>query len=204
MTDAAEPPVRTFVALPLPAAARDAVSELGRQVAQRQREARPVRPDTAHLTLAFLGDLGAEARAEVVAAARRAAAEAEPFLLVLAGLGGFPRLERARVAYLACDAGGPQASHLHDALIRALPPELAPEDRRAFTPHVTVARTRGRARLRLDRLPPAVQAWRLEAGPMAHLHVMRSELTEAGPRHEVAAAVPLGPQPPLRGLRGAP
>ena len=70
---------------------------------------RTVEPDGAHLTLAFLPHLGRSSQAVWVHAVREVAATTRSFAWRLSLVGGFPRPDRARVAFLAPrdQEGGP-------------------------------------------------------------------------------------------------
>lgn len=138
---------RLFVAVPIPAATRDAVTAV---VATVQAAAKPgardvrwVRLDGLHLTLRFLGPTEETAVAPIAAAVDRTAARVQPFDVVVAGAGAFPSAERPRALWLGIGEG---AESLADAA-SMLDEELAsigwdPTDR-PFRAHLTLARSDG-------------------------------------------------------------
>ena len=160
----AEPGLRLFVAVPLPAETVRAVSALVEGVRatdgaaivgpirRGSNDVRWVRFDGLHVTLRFLGPT-LEDRVDAVADAVRAAAAASaPFDVRLAGAGAFPTPERPRALWLGVDDG---AAELRDLAAR-LDAELAlagwPPDERPFRAHLTLARSDGvRAGPRLAR-----------------------------------------------------
>ena len=180
------PTARTFVALGLPPGVRASVAELRRALSPAPRGLRWAAADQLHLTLAFLGDLDAEGLAAVRAASRSAAAAHAPFDADLRGLGAFPQARRARVAWLGWGAGAAAVVALQATLALAL---ARPEDRRPFSPHVTLARARDPLDLRtwLASAPDwASPVWRVDA-----LDVMTSELTPEGAIHTLVERCPL-------------
>jgi 2'-5' RNA ligase len=136
-----------FVAVPLPDGVRIAVQALVEAVTSDPGLAagrlRWVVGDNLHLTLRFLGSTPPGRVAAVAAAAERAAAVRMPFVVRLAGAGGFPSSARPRVVWLGTVEG---ANDLED-LAAGLDAELAaagwPPDSRPFRAHLTIARADG-------------------------------------------------------------
>lgn len=193
MTDA-DPTERLFLAVDPSPAQREAVTELQATLRRDARLARALRcspPEQVHLTLAFLGDVPRGRRAAVVRAASVAASRTAPFAWRPARLDGFPSARRARVAWLGLEQGDAEMIALRRTLVAALAEEgVPPGDARAFTPHLTIARTRrGRA----------VMLPELEAStPLAtagHLRLIRSVLGAGGARHDLLARLPFGAVP---------
>ncbi len=139
--------MRAFIALELPPRFADEVAALSRRLALSV-EGRFVPRENHHLTLAFLGDVYEAEAAAAVGALERACAGAGPVRLRADGLGTFGR---ARDATLWM--GIVPAPELRD-LVGRVRAELdacgLDYDRKAFRPHVTLAR---RARLPQGDLP---------------------------------------------------
>jgi 2'-5' RNA ligase len=196
--------VRLFFAVPLSAAARDAVT----QVVERVREsvegvrARWVRLDGLHLTLQFLGATPPEAVPELEAALAGVAAGSAPFEVVLQGAGAFPSSGRPRTLWVGLAAGGVGLSGLAEAI--ACEPRISPwmphhpagpagADHKPFNPHLTIARTDGvPGAARLARALQA-EAATLQAPFMADRVVLYRSILGQGPsRYEPLAESPLG------------
>lgn len=179
---------RSFLALPLPAAARTALAELRAALPLPPRGLRWSALSQAHLTLVFLGDLDDDALAEVRRRARAVAAAARVFDADLAGVGAFPNPARVRVVWAGWGAGAQAVVALQADLATALgrSPELRP-----FTPHVTLARARDPvdARVWLDAAP---DDWRSPPWRATGLDVVASELRRAGAVYEVIERCPFG------------
>ena len=94
--------------------------------------------DKYHFTLQFLGPvrrLGPVVEALAAAAAGRAA-----FPFRLGGAGAFPKPGRARVVWIGAASGGDELVGLAGAVGAVLAPAGYEPDRKAFHPHLTVAR----------------------------------------------------------------
>ncbi len=139
-------PVRAFVAIELPDRAKDALARVvGELRAARLGGLRAVRPEGIHLTLKFLGDVPADRIDAIGAAAERAARQHAPFALELSGVGAFPsgRAPRVLWAGIAGDLDGLGA--LQASVDGCLADLGFARERRAFNPHLTLARLRDSA-----------------------------------------------------------
>jgi 2'-5' RNA ligase len=157
---------RLFFAVPLPDETREAIRPIRDAVqagvGDGHARIRWVRIESLHLTVRFLGPTPLELAPMLGDAAERAAAGIAPFDVTIGGAGGFPAGGRPRTLWLGLRAGADGLAHLAKALDAALPPgghdershcdnghgDDAPNggghaQARAFTPHLTIARTDG-------------------------------------------------------------
>ena len=131
--------MRLFVAVYPPA---DAVTELSGYVAGLhtvRAGARPTRPDTRHVTLAFLGEVPEPRLADVTAAVDLAAGTGHPLDLRIAGGGSFGH-GRHTVLWAGLTGAVPELVELARAVRRALARARLPYDRKPPNPHLTIAR----------------------------------------------------------------
>jgi 2'-5' RNA ligase len=135
--------VRLFVALEIPAAVRDNLAaqikelrELSGIVADRRP--RWVRPENLHVTLKFIGEIS-PAKLHGIRDALSAIRTDAPVDLQFHGLGFFPNGDRARVLWAGVNAS-PNLPPLAGEIDRALETQGVARERRAFTPHLTLAR----------------------------------------------------------------
>lgn len=169
---------RLFVALPLGA-------ELGVLVAARCAGAlegtpfRLARGEGLHLTLFFLGSAGREELPALVAALGTELAGLAAPTLRLGRTGAFPGASQARVLWVGVEECAPlgRLGACRRAVLNGLARagvDTHSEEGRAFRPHVTVARPRGRARLPeafgalalgLDWNPDGVELFESQPGP---------------------------------------
>ncbi|MEZ4388507.1 MAG: RNA 2',3'-cyclic phosphodiesterase [Candidatus Krumholzibacteriia bacterium] len=150
------------------------------------------RPESWHLTLAFLGEWPVERVPALTDGLIDAAAGVGPFTLRLGPLGAFPHLRRPRVLVLHADGGHPLhelAGRVRRAVDAAWPD--GPQDRKDFRPHLTLARIRSLlAAPDLARLQ-ALDLGEFEPFGVAEACLVSSALRREGARYEVLARLPL-------------
>lgn len=132
-------PLRLFVAFDVPPAVRDAAEASVAPWRDRFPRAKWVPKQNQHVTLKFLGATWPRLVPWVhgtVAAVARAHAPVPTRVL---GLGAFPNARRARVLWVGLDDVEGRLAAIAAALDESFSREFAP-DKRAFTPHLTVAR----------------------------------------------------------------
>jgi 2'-5' RNA ligase len=134
--------MRAFIAAPLPELVRSSaarIAEVARAVLPGAR-CRWTPPETYHLTLAFLGEIDDAAAARLGDALAEALAGMPAVPIRVAGAGGFPAPEVARVLWAGLD-GGDALANLAARIRGAVRAAglMLPDDR-PFAPHVTLAR----------------------------------------------------------------
>jgi RNA 2',3'-cyclic 3'-phosphodiesterase len=177
---------RTFIALPLPDEVKASIGDLRREGPPLPRGMRWSPLEQAHLTLVFLGDLTDAELRDVTERTYEAATGTRPFDADLAGVGAFPRPERARVAWVGWGRGAEAVARLRTALTRSLD---RPADPRPFAPHVTTARAR--SPVDLGAWLGAAPAYRSPGWRVTAVEVTASELGSGGAVHTVVARCPL-------------
>jgi 2'-5' RNA ligase len=96
-------------------------------------------PDNWHFTLRFLGATDAERRDELIARLSIAPL-GRPFTITFGELGAFPNPRRARVLWLGVAAGDEAFRALGAAVEEVVTAAGYEAEKRAFTPHLTLAR----------------------------------------------------------------
>ncbi|HWA53076.1 MAG TPA: RNA 2',3'-cyclic phosphodiesterase [Solirubrobacterales bacterium] len=186
------PRARLFVALDLPEDLREGVVAWGKRQL-RDPALRVVRPESLHVTLAFLGYLPEREIVrleEIVTQLRSTAPKVE-----LGDPVAKPSLARARLFALPAESAGAVAlqAELEEGLVEA---RLYKPEKRKFWPHVTVARVRsaGRGSKRLmvvEKPPGALPRALLEPARCVRVTLYRSELNPMGARYSPLAQVKL-------------
>ena len=144
-----------------------------------------------HVTLRFLGSTYPRLVPWVRERLGAVASETPVFETCLRGLGAFPSARRARVLWAGLDdeegSLGTLAAALSEALAREFPPEA-----RAFSAHVTVARSDPPLGL-----PPAFAETPLVSRPFAidEIVLMRSHVRRPAPVYDPVATYPLSAAP---------
>jgi 2'-5' RNA ligase len=138
---------RLFFAVPIPAPARDQISDLAAEVQAAVGDGRArirwVRMEGLHLTLRFLGQTPLERVPALQAIADEIAARTAPFAIAVSGAGAFPEPRRPRTLWLGIPAGAERLAALAEELGRAIEGAGWPIESRPFAPHLTIARTDG-------------------------------------------------------------
>jgi 2'-5' RNA ligase len=162
--------MRLFLGFPVPAALQPLFSAWQRQLRDLGLAARYPTADEWHLTLLFLGDGDAEARARIMAAVDRRWPHYPPATLTFTRLATLPPHGVARVLVAVPDRD--------DAALAAFAADVARALRHGparFRPHVTLARPKGPVPGHLPSAPTSI-TWTLN-----HLVLFQSQLTPAGP-----------------------
>ncbi|MCC6314961.1 MAG: RNA 2',3'-cyclic phosphodiesterase [Thermomicrobiales bacterium] len=195
---------RLFLAAPLPPDVRAVVRGIINELAPKDWPVRWVDPETAHLTLHFLGDTPPE-RAELLRLALPAVvARHAAFTLRTGDLGAFPSVKRPRVLWLGLYGPAHRLAALHEAVGEALRDLDFPVEEGPFHPHITLGRVRnqGTERVPLRAMPEELRALADPATgvmtgppavtfPVREVVLVRSYLGSGAPRYETVARFPL-------------
>jgi 2'-5' RNA ligase len=130
--------VRLFVALDLPEEVRAAMARAAAKLRSVCASAHWVRLEGAHVTLKFIGEFPSD-RLEEIKTALAAVAVPPPFKISFRGIGFFPDQWRPQVLWAGIEAG-PELRALAESVNVSLAPLGIASERRAFSPHVTLAR----------------------------------------------------------------
>ncbi len=139
--------MRAFIAIDLDAELKTTLQDLVLKLKRTGADVRWAGAAGMHLTLKFLGEIGAESVSAVEAVMGAAAAAAPRFPLVLRGTGTFPEGGNPRVLWAGFEET-PSLETLQRALEDGLEREGFPREERAFHPHLTLGRVKGPSRLR--------------------------------------------------------
>ncbi|HEU5370615.1 MAG TPA: RNA 2',3'-cyclic phosphodiesterase [Ktedonobacterales bacterium] len=193
---------RTFIAIDLNDEARRYLHQQIQRLASSLPRVRWVDPETLHLTLAFLGELDDTQLAQATQATVETAQAAHPFTVRVGSLGIFGPAHNPRVIWVGLAGSLQPLLSLQARLAERLAQDGFPPDERAYAPHLTLARIKiplntyertmlGRvmasatpASSRSDQHPPDI--------PVAHLSVMKSDVTRAGPHYTRLHLCPFG------------
>lgn len=185
---------RTFVAVELPEDLRHRLSLRAEAMAGEWTDGglRPAAADTIHLTLRFLGDTEEEMLPALTAGLDKIAAGLTPFHIATDQIGGFPNLRRPRVVWVGLtDAGGhvPKLNRQIEELAQSHGWE--PEQRKRFTPHLTLGRVRQKSR------PPSgnwVVGAPAESFGVGAISLIESFLKPQGAQHSLLHRASFSPQ----------
>ncbi len=183
--------MRTFIAIPLPARARDLLGDLQQTLKSLSADVRWTAIPSIHLTLKFLGEMDPAMLPRLMAGLQAQTQEMPTFPLSLQGLGAFPDLRSPRVIW--CGLGGDlvRLEALQTRVEAACTGIGFPPEDRPFHPHLTLGRVRSKTNLH-----PLVDYIKIGAAldfgfEVNDCHVYQSTLRPQGPLYAVLAKVEL-------------
>jgi RNA 2',3'-cyclic 3'-phosphodiesterase len=188
--------MRLFIAIEIAPEIRDRLTALISEFRPKLANAAWVRPEGLHITLKFLGNVSDEKRSTIEAGL--GIVKAAQFSLSIASVGVFPNPRSPRVVWAGIESG-PELAALAAKIEEALNPLGFEREKRAFSPHVTLARFKSSGnKLELAKLLSArasegtgsdVRAF----GTMAatHFHLYESKLSPQGARYSKLASFAL-------------
>ena len=173
------PRARLFVALDLPAGAREQLVDWRSEVLRGRNDLRPVAPESLHLTLVFIG-YRPEKEIDTIGAAVREAVDGLPAAALRATQVSAVPPRRPRLFALDLDDDGGRAVGAQAAVSDALEAgRFYTPEKRPFWPHVTFARVKRGARAEpLEAEPPP------EPFEAADVILYRSHLSPRGATYE--------------------
>lgn len=183
--------LRLFVAVDMPEEVGKALEEAVRPWRERLGGGRWVFRENWHVTLKFLGRTWPRLRPLVQATCREVAGGVAPFEMTLSGLGVFPGPGRARVLWAGLHDRDGRLMGLAAGLDAGLAHDFPPE-KRAFTPHLTVARFNPPIPMREHAEELAATVIDAPEFVVDRLVLYRSHLSPRGARYEALEEFPLG------------
>ncbi len=171
---------RLFVAIEFPSAVRDRL----RLLCHGLPDTRWTDPAQFHLTVRFIGELEGGQVQDVREAL--ATVMAEPFELMLMGVGHFPPRGRPRVIWTGAD-GGDGLLALHHKINRALDEIGLPPEGRKYMPHVTLGRLDGTPAKRVAGYMSQFGAFSVPPFAIDRFTLFDSRLTGSGAIHRKLA-----------------
>jgi len=177
--------MRLFIAIPIPDTVAGELAALVKRLQQPDDELRWAAPETWHVTLQFLG---AASDAQYACVVRTLGAVALPQFEVRLGELGF--FERAGIFHVGVECT-PELATLQQQVVAATGQCGFEAEARAYNPHITLARNRGRGpgiRRLKARVGKAPQFTAFTAG---EFRLYESFPHSSGSRYEVRARFPL-------------
>jgi len=178
-------PLRLFAAVEIPEQVRVALGESVTPLRERFPMARWVPLENQHVTVKFLGSTWPRLMDWVLETISGVAGRHGPFTTRVEGLDAFPKARAARVLWAGLDDAAGRLERLAADLDEALAREFAPE-KRAFTPHLTLARFDPPVGLE-----PLEVTFESEPFDIGRIVLFRSHLRRPAPVYEPIGVFPL-------------
>ena len=179
--------MRLFIAVEIEPAICQRIHEFVSGLRGKISEARWVRPEGLHITLKFLGNVAEERRMIIEQALR--SVHGKVVTLSLGQLGVFPNPKSARVLWVGIETGL-ELQQLAKAVDQQMESIGFETEKRALSPHVTLARFNQRPRGNLGSLLSEAQS---SFGTMTanEFHLYESKLSPQGSRYTKLASFKL-------------
>jgi 2'-5' RNA ligase len=186
------PTVRSFLAVPLPAAVQAVIADAAAEIArQLQGVSWSKKIENLHVTMKFLGPVAVDRLEQLAAELGGALADVPRFEIALRGWGAFPSARHARVVFAGVEDS--EALSAVAEIVEAVAERFGFErEKRRFTGHVTVGRSKEKGGI--DARAAFEGAADRSFGRVAveEVHVYESHLGREGSTYVLRHRAPLG------------
>lgn len=135
--------IRAFIAIELTSEVKTGLNQLQTKLKHIEHiYVKWVAPEGIHLTLKFLGNISLEKVSKITQVIERAVIGVTPFSIAIKDVGGFPNLKQPRVIWVGIGGDIKKIMGLQQRIDDGLIPLGFLKEKRAFTPHLTLARLR--------------------------------------------------------------
>lgn len=170
--------MRAFVALEIPETVKSEIDKIQQDLKKAGIQARWVKPELSHLTLAFLGSITPNKVGLIESILKEVVSQIKPAQLHFLKIGCFPSPTRARIIFV--DLGGEldKLNALAIKIRKGLKKEKIYFDKKPFVSHVTLGRIRQKQNLTKLIGKSKVRKIKFVASKVS---LTKSTLTESGP-----------------------
>ena len=167
----------------------DALHERAAEMAPRARITW-VPPERLHVTVRFIGNAD-EDRARAIRSALEAPLTVKPFDLIVAGVGTYPKGRPPRVIWAGISQGSSELQRMEHEMSGRLERLGIAREARDYRPHVTLARVRDSAGLRVSPLLQGLSEGVLGTSRVDAATLFESRLAPKGPAYISLQRTPL-------------
>lgn len=190
--------MRIFIGVELDERVRAAAADVGerlRQRLQRSRsglDARWIAPENLHITVWFIGEVTDERGAQITRALETPFVT-RSFDLHVSGCGAFPPSGPPRVFWLGLASGSDSIRRIYDEVKERFAPLGFEPEKRAYSPHLTIARVKDVDRGAARRVTETLAGVTADCGSLRvqAATLFRSHLSPKGASYEPLLRVPL-------------
>jgi len=174
--------IRAFLAADFGVFYQQELECLIRSLRRKIPQVRWAAPGKVHLTIHFFGEIDPERMTSAEAGIRRGLKGFLPMDFSLKGFGAFPSMRAPRVFWVGLEGGNEELIRLKQSVDRELDAEGFLIEQRAFRPHLTIGRARGRTVT--GTIPEPVFSFSVPRKiRMQELILYRSDLSRDGASH---------------------
>ncbi len=181
--------MRIFIAIELPARIKSIPSHIKGELEVEEDNIKWVSTRNIHLTIKFLGECPKEDISEIADDLRQALSNCRSFWCKTREIGAFPNARRVKVLWLGVDKKF-ELRTIQQKINAALVGRGLKDEEKAFTPHITLARTRTAKAIDIERLNSKIKVDHLEDRfKVTHVTLFSSHLSPKGAEHKVLARI---------------
>jgi 2'-5' RNA ligase len=136
--------IRTFIAVEIPGNITSSIRGLQQGLKDYGVDMRWIRPENIHITLKFLGNVGAADTDKISGAIYKTTDGVASISLKAKGIGVFPGIKRPRVLWVGLFGQLESLMRLQQTLDENLKAIGFPEEKRPFKGHLTIGRIKGK------------------------------------------------------------
>jgi len=183
---------RIFLAIDLPKDLIKAIEKEQLKWKETGAGVKWVSPPQIHLTIKFIGEITEARLKQLIEATQQICEQMEGFVLSLEGTGAFPSPKRPKVFWLGVSGELDKLHALQSAIESGLEKIGFPREKRKFSPHITIARTKRDKNL--HKLCRQMAASKLPSSNFRvnEVVIYQSILGPQGPKYIPVARCPLG------------
>lgn len=134
--------MRVFLALEIPDGIKEYLSATAHSMAKHISGVKWVKPEGQHITLKFFGEIDSGKAKEIERTLTGIDKEHGPVTMRLKGVDAFPNLRHARVVVVTFDEGVDNVKTIFHDIEYRLADIGVEEEKREFTPHITLGRVK--------------------------------------------------------------
>ncbi|MEA2038786.1 MAG: RNA 2',3'-cyclic phosphodiesterase [Thermodesulfobacteriota bacterium] len=134
--------IRSFLAFELPPEIRAVIFHVSHEIKKSLSDLRCVKPENIHLTMVFMGNVHYEDLDQINKAVSSVCRRYGPFNISIKGAGVFGGRRSPRVLWVGLNGDLERMSYFRDALQKHLKPFGIRQEKRRFSPHLTLGRFR--------------------------------------------------------------
>ena len=194
--------IRSFLAFELPEQIKDILHRVLADMRQAPLDIKWVRVENIHLTVIFIGNMEMDLLDDMAVIVKGACDSCPPMTISLKSAGVFSSKRNPKVLWIGLDGDIERMSVLRNTLQEGLRPFGIKEEKRGFSPHLTLGRFKKGSKLGVHLEDLLLKYGGLESPGITlnELVLFRSELTPKGAKYSRLNAWPLigVPQPPGR------
>lgn len=140
--------IRAFIAAPISEETRDYLSKIIKEIKRKTFDWKWVDIENLHITLKFLGYCDNDQILDVQRTISKFIGFIRPFSYELGNLGAFPNERNARVLWAGIKDEEKNFTKIYKSLERNLAKRGFKKERRSYSPHITIARSKRRQNIK--------------------------------------------------------